>query len=273
MKFSSASKAAVLTAYVLVLAASGLQTAAAREGDTEYVIGPADVVHITVFENPELTSDVRVSETGSITFPLIGKLPVVGLNLSQAEAAIAKKLSDGHFVAQPQVTILPTLVRGSQVTVVGHVNRPGRYPLETTNTHVSDAIAAAGGIEPLGADTIILIANRNGQVTRKSLDVNDLFVKGSVLDELVQGGDTIYVPRERVFYVYGEVRAPGAFRLQPHMTVMQGLAVGGGATERGSQTRFRIYRQQDDGTVHEFPLNLPDLLQPNDVIFVQYRIF
>jgi polysaccharide export outer membrane protein len=102
--------------------------------------------------------------------------------------------------------------------------------------------------------------------------VNELFVKGSQEDEQVQGGDTLYLPREPVFYVYGEVRTPGAFRLERHMTVMQGLAVGGGPTERGSQRRIRMYRQNDDGTVHEIDLNLLDLLQPNDVIYVQLRL-
>jgi polysaccharide export outer membrane protein len=230
-------------------------------------------VHITVYENPGLTTDSRVSEKGEISFPLIGQVPVSGLTLQQAQAEIGKRLSDGHYVSKPQVIILPTIVRGSQITVVGYVKNPGRYPLETTNTRVSDAIAAAGGAEPLGAETVYLIGSRNGQVVRNPIEMNDLFVKGSVQDELVQPGDTLYVPRQPVFYVYGEVRAPGAFRLERHMTVMQGLAVGGGATERGSQTRFRLYRQDDKGAVHETSLGLTDLLQPSDVIFVQYRVF
>lgn len=245
----------------------------AREAPSEYVIGPADVVHITVYENPELTTDARVSEKGEISFPLIGQVEVAGLSLPQAQAEIAKRLNDGHYVAKPQVIILPTVLRGSQITVVGYVKNPGRYPLLTTNTRVSDAVAAAGGAEPLGAETVYLIGNRNGQMVRKPIEMTDLFVRGAVQDELVQAGDTLYVPRQPVFYVYGEVRTPGTFRLERHMTVMQGLAVGGGATERGSQTRFRLYRQDDKGVVQETTLGLTDLLQANDVIFVQYRVF
>jgi polysaccharide export outer membrane protein len=226
-----------------------------------------------VFNNPELTTDIRVSETGAITFPMIGHVPVVGLTISQAQAAIAKKLADGHFVVNPQVNILPTSVVGSQVTVVGHVNHPGRYPLQTTNTHVSDALAEAGGVDPIGADTIILIQHSGGKEVRKPLDVTELFVEGSEQDEQVQAGDTLYLPRQAVFYVYGEVHNPGVYRLERHMTVMQGLAIGGFVNERGSERRTEIYRQDKDGNVHPIDLKATDMLKPNDVIFVRVRIF
>jgi polysaccharide export outer membrane protein len=241
--------------------------------EVEYVLGPADVVHITVFENPELTTETRISEAGILSFPLIGDIRVVGLTLSQASAAIAKKLSDGHFVGNPQVTILPTVVRGSQVTVVGQVNHPGRYPLETVNTKVSDALAAAGGVTTLGADTVFLIQNHGGKIVRKAIDVTELFVKGSEKDEQVFGGDTIFLPRQPLVYVYGEVRTPGTYRLERHMTVMQALAVGGGPTERGSQHRIRVFRQDDSGTVREVSLGLRDVVEPNDVIYVRPRLF
>jgi polysaccharide export outer membrane protein len=245
----------------------------AQAPPTEYVLGPADVLHITVFNSPELTSDVRVSETGSISFPLIGQVAVVGLTVSEAQAAIARKLADGHFVVNPQVNILPTTITGSQVTVVGHVNRPGRYPLLTTDTHVSDALAAAGGIDAIGGDSIILIRHQDGKEMRTLLDVTDLFVRGSQQDQRVQAGDTLYLPREARFFVYGEVHNPGAFRLERHMTVMQALAIGGFVNERGSERRLEIYRQADDGSTHTVELQLTDLLQPNDVIFVRTRIF
>ena len=239
----------------------------------EFVLGPADVVHITVFGNQDLSTDVRVSETGTITFPLIGKVPVVGLTLPQAQAAIAKKLKDGHFVADPQVTILPTQIIGSQVTVVGHVNKPGRYPLQTINTLVSDALAATGGVDAMGADTIYLIQHHDGKEVRTPLDMTELFVQGSQADQIVQGGDTLYVPRQPLFYVYGEVEKPGSYRLERHMTVMQGLAIGGYSIEKGSKSRTQIFRQDEAGTVHEIEPGLTDLLQPNDVIYVRVRLF
>jgi polysaccharide export outer membrane protein len=261
--------------YALLISALAWNATAigADVANAEYVLGAGDVVHVTVFNNPELTTDARISETGSLSFPLIGNVPVVGLTISQAQEAIANKLGEGHFVAKAQVNILPTLLVGSQVTVVGHVNRPGRYPLQTTNTHVSDALAAAGGVDALGADTIILIQHRAGKDVRKPLDMTELFVKGSQQDELVQGGDTLYLPRQPVFYVYGEVRNPGSFRLERHMTLMQGLAIGGFVNEKGSERRTQIFRQDDDGKTSEIDLNLTDLLKTGDVIFVRSRLF
>jgi polysaccharide export outer membrane protein len=258
-----------LTFFVGFPPATEAQTDAATG---EYVLGPADVIHITVFQNPDLTTDARVSETGTITFPLIGAVSVVGSTIAEAETAIARKLSDGHYVAKAQVTVLPTLIRGSQVTVLGYVNHPGRYPLETVNTHVSDVLSTAGGIAASGADTVFVIQHRDGQTIRKELDVDELFVKGSEQDEQVHSGDTIYLPREPEFYIYGEVRSPGAYRLQRHMTVMQALAVGGGDT-RTSKYRFQAYRQDEQGAMHEIELKLVDMLEPNDVIYVPERLF
>jgi polysaccharide export outer membrane protein len=239
----------------------------------EYVLGSADVLHITVFGNPELTTDVRVSETGSISFPLIGTVSVVGLTLSQAEASIAGKLRDGAFVKNPQVNILPTQIVGTQVTVLGHVNKPGRYPLPTADMRVSDVLAEAGGVDPVGGDTVILIQHHEGQITRKVMDVTEIFVKGSEQDELLQGGDTLYLPRESIVYIYGEVQKPGSYRLERHMTLMQALAVGGYSIEKASSSRTQVYRQDEKGVTHEIELNPTDLLQPNDVIYVRLRIF
>lgn len=264
--------ALMIAALPIVMAWPG-SALGADEPAVEFVLGPADVLHVTVFGNQDLTTDLRVSETGTITFPLIGKVPVVGLTLPQAQAAIAQKLKDGHFVADPQVTILPTQIVGNQVTVVGHVNKPGRYPLQTINTHVSDALAAAGGVDGIGADTIYLIQHRDGKELRTGLDMTELFVQGSAQDPLVHGGDTLYVPRQPLFYVYGEVEKPGSYRLERHMTVMQGLAIGGYSIEKGSKGRTQIFRQDDAGAVHEIDPNLTDLLQPGDVIYVRLRLF
>jgi polysaccharide biosynthesis/export protein len=263
----SAIPALIITALGLVATPAQSQTAA-----PEYVLGAGDILHITVFNNPELTTDARVSESGSITFPFVGNLPVVGLSISQAQNALAQKLGDAHIVSQPQVNILPTLLVGSQVTVMGHVNRPGRYPLQTTNTHLSDAVALAGGIDAIGADQLVLIQHSEGKEVRTVIDVPDLLERGSGRDQLVQGGDTIYVPREPVFYVYGEVEHSGSFRLERNMILMQGLALGGFVNGRGSKSRTQVYRQDSAGKLREIDLGLTDPLMPNDVIYVRTRI-
>lgn len=239
----------------------------------EYVLAPGDIIRITVYQNPDLTTETRVSESGTITFPLLGSVRIATLSVSQAEKIIATRLRDGNFVQQPQVIILPTQVRGSQVAVLGQVNRPGRYPLELANTRISDIVATAGGISALGADTIVLSGMRNGRQIRKHIDVNALFVDGTELDEPVSSGDTLFVERAPVFYIHGQVNRPGAFRLERNMSVMQGLATGGGVTARGTERGLRIHRRTDNGKVQEFEPKLEDLLQVNDVIYVRESIF
>ncbi|WP_235864796.1 polysaccharide export protein EpsE [Pseudothauera lacus] len=255
----------------LALAIGLSQAGAATE---EYVLGAGDIVRITVFQNPDLTTETRVAETGALSFPLIGSVNVGGLTLSAAENAIASRLRDGGFVLQPQVSVLPIQVRGNQVAVLGQVNRPGRYPLETTNLRLTDMLAIAGGISPNGADTVVLIGMRNGRQERHEIDLPGLLLGGDLGGDLpLAGGDLIYVQRAPVYYIYGEVQRPGAFRLERSMSVMQGLATGGGTTLRGTTRGLRIHRRQADGSVEVFQPGLDDLLRADDVIFVRESLF
>lgn len=158
----------ITTQIILFVAALLLftQHVFAQEVVPEYVLGPGDIVRITVFQNPDLTTEARVSESDVITFPLIGSVKVGGLSVPAAERAIAQQLRSGGFVLQPQVNILPLQIRGNQVAVLGQVNRPGRYPLETLDTRLSDMLATAGGISQTGADEVVLVGERGGQPLR-----------------------------------------------------------------------------------------------------------
>jgi polysaccharide export outer membrane protein len=252
-----------------------LSVAQAQSGkNAEYVLGPGDILHITVFQNPDLTTDTRVSEVGTLSFPLVGSVPVGGLSLSQGEKKIADMLREGGFVQKPQVNILPVQIRSSQVAVLGQVNRAGRYPLETVNTHLSDMLATAGGIATTGADTVVLMGSRDGHAIRREIDIPALFLKGDSADDIVlRGGDVLYVNRAPVFYIYGEVQHPGAFRLEREMTVMQGLATGGGVTLRGTEKGLRLHRRDAQGRLQIIEPKLDDPLKADDVIYVRESLF
>lgn len=253
--------------------AFGLATSALGE-TYEYMLGPGDVVRITVFQNPDLTTEARVSETGQLTFPLIGAVAVGGRSVSAAEAAIATRLREGGFVLKPQVNVLPIEIRGNQVAVLGQVNRPGRYPLETANLRLTDLLAMAGGVAATGADTVVLVGTRDGRQVRREIDLPALFAGGNAADDSVlAAGDRIFVSRAPVIYIYGEVQRPGSFRLERNMTVMQGLATGGGTTLRGTTRGLRIHRREADGTLKVFEPQLDDLLRDSDVIYVKESLF
>ncbi|RTL52743.1 MAG: polysaccharide export protein EpsE [Rhodocyclaceae bacterium] len=242
----------------------------ANADESEYVLGAGDIVRITVFQNPDLTVDTRVSETGMITYPLVGAVPLGGLTIGAAEQKIAQMLRDGGFVQQPQVNILVQQVRGNQVAVLGQVGRPGRFPLEQANSKISDLLALAGGINPGGSDVLILIGQRDGKPYRLELDVASMFLDNQPEQDVqVRGGDIIYVHRAPLVYVYGEVQHPGAFRIERQMTVRQALVLGGGATLRGTLRGVRLYRRNKDGKMEKLEPDLDDPVNSDDVIYVR----
>jgi polysaccharide export outer membrane protein len=259
---------------VLVLTALSFTVAAQAADEREYVLGPGDIIRITVFQNPDLTTEARVSEKGMLTFPLLGAVSVGGKSTSAAEAEIAARLRDGGFVRQPQVNVLPVQIRGNQVSVLGQVNRPGRFPLETANLRLTDMIATAGGISGGGADVVIFIGMRSGKQVRREIDLPSLFLSGETVNDIVMAaGDIVYVHRAPMFYIYGEVNRPGALRLERNMSVMQGLASGGGTSSRGTTRGLRIHRRMPDGSLKVVEPGLDDLLKADDVIYVKESLF
>jgi len=264
--------ALVLTVCAAVASAQTSNTAAA--GSPEYKLGPGDAIKVQVYQNPDLTVEARVSENGSISYPLVGSVPVGGMSIGEAERRIAKALVDGKILKQPQVNIVLLQVRGNQVSVLGHVQKPGRFPLETNNVRVSDMLAAAGGVSPTGDDVLIVSGTRDGKPFRKQVDIPGLFQgTRSEDDVLVLPGDTLYVGKAPTFYIYGEAQRHGTYRIERGMTVLQALAQGGGPTNRGSQNRLRLNRTRPDGTVVQTEPRLTDPVQPGDVLFVRESLF
>jgi polysaccharide export outer membrane protein len=240
----------------------------------EYRLAPGDTIRIQVFQNPDLSLETRVPEGGSISYPLVGAVAVGGLTLTEAEAKIASALRAGGYVEKPQVNIALQQVRGNQVSVLGQVNKPGRFPLETFNLRVSELIALAGGIAETGEQKVMLVGTREGKPFRKELDMDAMFRdEGRSEDVVVQAGDTLYVQRAPVYYIYGEVQKPGAYRIERGMTVQQALAQGGGLTPRGTERKMRLERKDGSGkTVATNPRPV-DLVQANDVLYVRESLF
>ncbi len=269
-----AQTAAPLQATAAPVAAAAPGEQASGPGKQDYRLGPGDAIGVQVYQSPDLSVDARVSESGVISYPLVGSLQLGGLTIAEAEKKIADALRAGGFVKVPQVNIILRQVRGNQVAVLGQVSRPGRFPIETTNTRVSDMLAAAGGTTPTGDDVLILTGQRDGKPFRKVIDIPALFLNAKSDEDIpVVAGDTLYVNKAPVFYIYGEAQKPGPYRIERGMTVMQALAQGGGPTARGSQNRLRIHRRDATGKVVEAVPQLTDLVRPEDVIYVRESIF
>ena len=246
----------------------------AQDRQAEYQIGAGDNIRIVVFQNPDLTVETRVTENGTISYPLIGVVRIGGMTLPAAEQVIARALREGNFIQQPQVSIALLQNRGNQVSVLGHVGRAGRFPLETVSTRLSEMIAIAGGITPSGADTVIITGARDGKPLRKEVDVVGMFLSGDMKDDIVvAGGDVIYVHRQPMYYVYGEAARSGSYRVERAMTFRQALAQAGGPSTRGTERGFRVYRRGAGGRIEMLTPDLSDLVQSDDVIYVREALF
>ena len=245
----------------------------AWSADNDYRMGTGDVLRITVYGNPDLTTEARVGEDGGITFPLIGAVKAAGQTPAATEKEISTRLAKGGFIVDPNVNLNIVQYRGQQVSVMGRVNRPGKQTLEKVS-RVTDVLALAGGITIDGADTVTLVRTRDGKTEYRDIDVVALFKPGGeASNEVVQDGDIINVARQPMFYIYGEVQRPGAFRLEQNMSVVQALSLGGGITPRGTQKGIQILRRDANGEMQQLEIKPSDLVKKDDVIYVKESLF
>ncbi|MEK8030662.1 polysaccharide export protein EpsE [Ideonella sp. DXS29W] len=250
--------------------------AAEAKGEPDlYRLGVGDTVRITVYQSPDLSLETRLTESGAISYPLIGSIRLGGLTVSEAETALANALKKGDFIKNPQVSVMVTQVRANQVNVLGQVGKPGRVALDVAGMRLTDVLALAGGVAANGgSDTVVVTGVRNGQPFRREIDLPRVFApNGRSEDIVIQPGDAIWVDRFPVVYMYGEVQRPGQLRLERGMTVMQALASAGGLTQRGTQRGLRVSRRAANGQVQALELSLDDALQAGDVVFVRESLF
>lgn len=248
--------------------------ASPRATPAEYRLAAGDVVRIVVFQNADLTLETRITEAGAVSYPLLGAVQLGGLSVTEAEKRVANGLRDGNFVKNPQVTMVVLQVRGNQVSVLGQVNRPGRYPLEVADMRLTEVLATAGGVANSGSDLVIVSGTRSSQPFRAVVDLPTLFAApGTVQDLILAHGDTVWVDRQPIVYIYGEVQRPGPMRLERDLTLLQALATGGGLTQRGTDKGIRVHRKGADGKVQVIEPALSENLREGDVVFVRESLF
>ena len=274
-----------LVAVLVAAAAPGAQApqAQAEPSPTGYVIGPQDVLTITVWESPDLSGKFTVEADGSFTFPLIGRVKAGGLTLRQCEAELKKRLADGYF-KNPQVSVAVESYRSQRIFIVGEVRNPGTYPL-TGDMTLIEAIARAGSTTiSAGPEAIVVRAPAGkalsgpvlpGRAESEVIKVDLKELQSGALSQNVplRDGDTIFVSRAESIYVFGQVKNPGAYALQStETTVLQALSLAGGVTDRGATNRIKIVRVVE-GEKKEVKVKLTDRVLPGDTIIVPERYF
>jgi polysaccharide biosynthesis/export protein len=255
---------------VVAFAISLLVLTQAGAKPEDYRLGAGDLLKIAVFDHDELGVDARISQSGNITFPLIGQVQVTGLSTRDVELLVARRLIEGGFVKQPQVSVLVSEYQSQKVSVMGQVAKPGQYPLDTSKK-VLDALALAGGVlNETAADDVTLV---RADGTRIVIDLQKLFDGDPAVNLVVQDGDTVFVAHAPQFYIYGQVQRPGQYKLVRNTSISQAISIGGGLTPRGTQRGAIVKRVDANGKEHKISVKDEDVLQPNDVLMIKASLF
>lgn len=245
------------------------------------LIGPGDLLHVTVLREPELEQQVRVLDSGEVNLPLIGDVHVAGLDPAQAAAMIEAKYLVGNYLKHPSVSVFVEEFATEPVSVLGQVKKPGTYRIMTPRT-LLDLLAMAGGLTPI-ADRHIMVERAPGAKHREE----QVFLSNRSSDALmanvmIDPGDTILVPKAGIVYVLGDVGRPGGYTMEneSRMTVLQAIALAAGVNRTANEKKARVIHNVN-GEYDEEPLPLrkiekgeaPDeLLQANDVIYVPFSL-
>jgi polysaccharide export outer membrane protein len=258
--------------YLCLLALlTALSINSANAADTP--IGPGDGLKISVFGNPDLSLETKVSDAGNITFPLIGAVGLGGLSAAEAEKKISGMLIEGGFLRKAEVNVTVTELQSQQVSILGQVLHPGRYAIAGKRS-VTDMLAMAGGVGPEGGDTAVVVRTRNGKTSKQVVNLQDMIQAADMKANLdLVNGDMIYVDRAPKFYIYGEVQHPGGYRLERNMTIAQALSIGGGLTPRGTERGVRIKRRDSKGNFLMIDATRDEILQTDDVVYVKESLF
>jgi polysaccharide biosynthesis/export protein len=261
------------------LAAAALQSSTST---ADYHLAPEDLLEITLYNIPESEvgitprkTEVRVTQEGVITLPLLGDVPAAGLTPSALEQSLRDRYN--QYLHNPQVGVYVKEYRGQRVTVTGAVRTPGVLQLTGPKTLV-DLLSMAGGITERAGNQVHLF--RQGPEGRQSyiIDLQALARNPALVNMPVQAGDVINIPQSGMFFVDGAVRRPGSYPLTQSYTLTQALAMAGGAdVTLANMDELSIFRRRDGTEADKIAVSLNEILAgkakdpliaPDDVIIV-----
>ncbi|HEV2365927.1 MAG TPA: polysaccharide biosynthesis/export family protein [Caulobacteraceae bacterium] len=248
-------------------ASTTVAEAPASSADSDYVLGPADVIEVSVLGRADFRARARINEAGTIELPYLGAVVAANKTTTQFADDVAAALEHGGFFEKPVVSVQIVSYASRYVTVLGQVDRPGLIPVDRPY-HLSEILARVGGVKETGADYLVLV-DPDGRTRR--LDVTKLSTGDPSQDPMIAPGDRIFSPRAPLFYVNGQVRAPGTFPLQPEgLTVRMAIARAGGVSEQGSMGKVSVTHPGAPRAVKE---SLDAKVEPGDIINVGTRLF
>ncbi len=257
--------------------------------DSDYLLGPEDIITVTVWNHDDLSRKLQISREGEISFPLIGKIRVASLTAALLEKEIANLLADG-YLRDPQVNVYIEKHRSNKVFVLGEVGimnykgGPGIYPL-TGKTSLLEILSRAGGPRQNAADVLMVIRPQNNRGRKGPIPLNqakegevikiDLIAlqDGDTTQNIeIENGDTVYVPEAKFFFVFGEVKTPGRYKLEEGTTVLKGISMAHGLTDKAAVNRTKILREKKGERI-VIDAGMNDTIKFQDIIMVPESFF
>jgi len=253
--------------------------AAAAPDAGDYLLGPGDLITVTVFETSDLNTEVRVSSRGTVSLPMLGNVDVYDLTAAEAEKKIEDLLRK-DYLRDPHVTVFIKEHVSKQITLVGEVKNPGTYDYVARRS-LLDVLAIADGLtEDAGSFAYITRTNkRTNQRQTYRVDLDELISKGNMdVNMPILGGDVIFIPEAGHCFVDGAVRKPGIYPIKSNMTITEAIALAGGLRSYADDDQIKLIRQKEDGTRDVVSINYSELqsgkisnllLRDRDVIYAE----
>jgi polysaccharide export outer membrane protein len=269
MKLTSIFRQCFLASALVLISFSSLCFAAQN-----YIVGDGDVLKVTVYEHPDLTTTARVSGDGMIKFPLIGSIKVDGMSISEISMKITEILADGYIV-DPHVAVFVEEFRSRKAVILGQVHKPGIYIL-SSNTTFLELLSKAGGLtKEAGVKTIIKRKTETaGEEKVITIDLKRLIEEGdTTLDVSLMDNDNIFISKAGVYYITGEVDEPNAYKHEEGTTVIKAIAIAGGFTDKAAPGRIKIIRKVNGKEKVVEKVKMDEPVMQEDVIVVPESFF
>ncbi len=269
--YSTIAKRSLLVLIIAVISLSGLSLTEAQD----YIVGEGDVLRITVYNHPDLTTIARVTGEGEILFPLIGSVKVGDLTLSSVVEKISVRLADGYII-EPQVSVFIEEYRSKKVVLMGQVEKPGLYILDGRTTFM-ELLSKAGGLTKNAGDSAVIKRKENpldASEKKIAIDLKRLVEKGDMsLDVPVMDGDSIYIIKAGLFYVTGEIRKPDSYKYEEGLTIVKAITMAGGFTDKAATGKVKIIRKLNGKEEVLERVKMDEQVLPDDVIVVPESFF
>jgi len=238
----------------------------------DYLVGPGDVIKITVYDNEDLNSRVMVNSEGKIVMSLLGHVEVNNLSVPAITRKITKLLADGYLI-NPQVNVFIEEYRSKKVVILGKVRNPGLYELSGAISFL-ELISKAGGLDQEAGDKATIKRNDKNGNDIIIVDLEALIEKGDISQNVqIFDGDTVNVSKGGMCFVTGEVSRPGTYSCGDNTTILKLIALAGGFTGKASKSGVRIVRIVNKEKQLIKDVSLDTLLQKDDVIVVPESFF